>query len=235
MIGPRIKTLIVCLLLVISSTPYVFAVNESDSVSICNQQILEDHELVVQDKCSGHSFFFHVKVRDDGWFVVFYRSANQNKAEDEYLSRVYIDLFNADGEFQKELSFVSYDDVVLDFTDSTIDIYFWDYMLSYELSTDTFRKCSIPDNYAKESGLYSEFIQKTIEADGWKYECGRNVLGYTSIRKTKGNVEKELLSLSGHVPGVSVSFTDIMPYVVVSVLSIAVVITIMFRRIRKRK
>lgn len=198
--------ILVILFLSIFPNTYVFASEDVASAVFADYSIPEDFDFTVQDTCSEHDFFFHVSVRDDGWFAVFYRTAVQTVTENEMLSRVYIDIFNADGEFLQEISFESSDDITLELTADSLDMYFYDYMLSYSLSTREVQGFRIPDNYAVESGLSSEFQRKTFEVDGWKYECGRTLIGYTTIKRTKGNTEELLLSLSGNVPGTDLPF-----------------------------
>lgn len=163
-----------------------------------SRSIFEDFDLHIQRECSGHTSFIHYLVREDGWFAVYYRTAENTNTHERVFSRAYVDVFNADGELLMEISFVSRDDITLNFSSNVIEIYLSECMLSVDLSTLEVAKSRVSRHYAKDNGLHAKFIDKTQTVDGWSYSCDGSSMNYTSLIKEKDNTREIILSSSGN-------------------------------------
>jgi len=183
--------------------------------------IPDDFDLRIQQQCSGHSSFIHYLVREDGWFAVYYRTAENTDTQESVFSRAYVDVFNAHGEFQIEISFISRDDLTLNFSSNVIEIYLSEFMLSVDLSTHEVTKIQISRHYAKENGLHSKFINKTQTADGWSYSCDGSSMNYTSLVREKDNTREVILFLSGSIYGTERISP---PFAIVSAISCAILL-----------
>lgn len=218
MIIKRFFSWILIILLTVALLPAnAAAQTEPSSGNVPTLQILEKMELRFYDSCSGHDYFYHVAVREDGWFAVLYRTAINKVNDDEYLSRIYVDIFNAQGEFQKEISFKSEYNIALELGD-TLRIYDADFVISYDWISGSLEIERTPRDYARSSGIYEDFIQKKFDLGGWSYRCERTLMGYCTIVRTNGEQKETLLSLSGNIPEMNVSLESRVALVGVSVL-----------------
>lgn len=197
-------------------------------------QIPEELDFVFHETCSGHDYFYHVAFREDGWFAVFYRTAINKLHSDEYLSRVYVDIFNDRGEFQKEVSFKTTYDIALKLT-KTLNIYFYDYMIAYDWMSDMLQIDRIPKEFAHTSGIYADFSTKELTLGEWSYTCERTLMGYHVIKRTNGKQEEILLSLSGNIPEMNVSLESKVVSIVVCVLVLGIAGIVIIFIFAKRK
>ena len=72
--------IVLALLLVFSLSVSAFAVTEN------NSDILDEVDVQIYEKCSGHPFFFNYLVREDGWFAVYYRTSDKSNLDDGFLN-----------------------------------------------------------------------------------------------------------------------------------------------------
>lgn len=149
---------------------------------------LKLHVSYVYEERSG---FSQVSAREDGCFLLLSRSTD--RSDPEKMRRVYIDIYNEHGTFQKSLQYISpagSDDAEL--TDTCVNVYFYRTMLSFDLKTDEFTMYVIPDNAIQESGLQEILNRREFDCGGWHYKCGASVTWYTTLTRSNGVVEEVL-------------------------------------------
>ena len=228
---------ILLLMLVCSLIPglHALAANEDQIPIIGEFFVPDDYHIKIQGNCSGHGYFYDVAMRQDGWFAVVYRTSTQKEDNEGYLSRVFIDIFDETGDFQKEISVKTDEDVVVRLTDESLELFFYDHLLCVDLQSEEISGSRIRAGYADSSGLREAFNRKEFVVDGWEYRCVRTFTGYTSLVRTKGDTTEVLLSLSGNIPVMNLPFEIAMlvgicnGFVIVVVLS-GVVVWIMKKR-----
>ena len=158
---------------------------------------LQGFDFQVRDTCSGHPFFMQVSARDDGWFAVYYRYADNPSASAEDPSTAYIDVFNAEGVFQYELSFRTERDLAMELTETGVNLYFYNYVIIYDCATGGIKGYRFPDGYAMENGIYTKLRQSKFKAGEWNYHCVKAMHGYTKLIRENADEKQELLSLPG--------------------------------------
>lgn len=156
-------------------------------------QIPLDAELKAQVsyEYEERSGFFQAAAREDGWFLLLSRSTDHS--DPEKMRRVFIDIYDEHGVFQKSFQFISpagSDDAEL--TDTCVNVYFYRTMLSFDLQTDAFSMYTIPDNAVQDSGLQEILTQREFDCGGWHYECRASVTWYTRLTRSNGIVEEVL-------------------------------------------
>lgn len=199
---------ILLLILVLSLIPglHSFAANEDQVPIIGEFAVPDDYYVKIQETCSGHGYFYDVAMRQDGWFAVVYRTSTQKEDNEGYLSRVFIDIFDETGNFQKEISVKTDENIVVRLTETSLELFFYDHLLSVDLQSEEITGSRIRAGYADNSGLRETFNRKEFVVDGWEYRCVRTFTGYTSLVRTKGDTTEVLLSLSGNIPVMNLPF-----------------------------
>lgn len=152
-----------------------------------------DFQFTSSTVCSEHLYFEQVSARDDGWFAVYYRYS-----EDTGFRTAYIDIFDADGTFVRELSFQTKQDFAMELTDEGLLLYFYSFVISYDWDTEQLSGYTIPESSAIDNGVFSDLKQSKFESGGWTYRCRRKLYGYTQLTRENAAGKQELLSLPGN-------------------------------------
>lgn len=177
-------------------------------------------DLQIHNSCWEHDWFDQYHVRADGWFVVLSRVANLNGADKQGFNRVYVDIYNAEGVFQKEISFNAVEgDIVAVIKETAVEIYMPNRYLSYNLQLGEVTCHYTPDNYLEDSGL-AELVRPSERQVGeWTYKAkGFPNMRHILTREKDGQVETIL-----KFKGSSMSFPNIVPYIVCSGVTILVI------------
>jgi hypothetical protein len=114
-------------------------------------------------------------------------------------------------------------------------MYFYNDMVCCDLRTGAIQGYHIPESYAEKKGSVFEIREITFEMDGWQYKCGRGMMGYTSITRTKGNQTEILLKLSGNVPGTNLPFWALMIRSGAGALAAGFLIWYLWKKLRAKK
>lgn len=174
-------------------------------------------DFETHDTCWGHDWFSQYHARDDGWFVTLHRVANLHGGDEQGFDRVYVDIYNAEGVFQKELSLHNTDaNIVAYITESTVEIYLPNCYLSYNLETEVVTCHYAPANYVQDSELYDLLWQSEQQTGEWTYKSkGSFKMCHTLAREKDGEVQTVL-----KLKGSSLAFPNIIPYIACSLITI---------------
>lgn len=203
------------LLLIFTGIPFDGYAEEMNGIEITGiYEIPDRFKIEEKDSCSGHDFFYQVSAREDGSFAVCCRQANHASADSGTLSTVYIDLYGPNGEFQKELIFYSPDDFAMDLSGMSLDLYYYNHIISYHLGDGELSGYQTADQAAIDSGIDKELRATDFVCGGWRYKCKRAFHGYTELIRENQDEKQILISLPGS--GYSVSNT-VLPAIIIGV------------------
>lgn len=193
----NILLLILALSFIFFSCPHAFAIEVAPITRLEKIDLPIDFNFSVSDKCSSHSYFMQAAADDTGCFAVYSRHVNPNDRSDIDLKKVYIDIYRPDGSFLQELSFTTSLDLAFELEESTINIYFYNFVVIYNRATQELSCYSIPDGAAINNGLYEQLRSKNFTAGNYVYSCRRGLDGYTTLIRTDGDQSKVLLEMVG--------------------------------------
>lgn len=171
----------------------------------------------IHDTCQGHDWFNQYHVREDGWFVTLHRVANLHSGDAQGFDRVYVDIYNAEGVFQKELSLHSIDaNIVACITEETVEIHLPNCYLSYNMETEGVTCHYAPANHVQDSELYDLLWQSELQVGEWVYKSNGPFHMYHILMREKDGEVQTVLKLKGS----SLAFPNIIPYIVCSAITI---------------
>lgn len=158
-------------------------------------EVPEKLNFKVSDTQAKYDYFLQAIAHEDGWFVI---CTNLSNTKDQYIvdyEKKYIDIYDADGVFRQELSFVSSQNFVIELTESTVNIFFYDSVLIYNFEKQDLKYYTIPVGVTKEyekSGIYS-YHEKEFISGEWTYKCYESTatIGYNKLtRQNRDNMQK---------------------------------------------
>lgn len=156
-----------------------------------------DFDFSQQEHCSGHRYFLQAAAQEDGKFIICTHYVNERGVSEETYRRQYIDVYNFDGSFNSELSFFSTQPYVAEIKDDCINIYFYSYMIAFEIETKDMRCFDIPDAYVSENAAYDTLRQTTFTSGHWNYKCtDRMSSGYRCLTRQNGETVQEVIRLT---------------------------------------
>lgn len=213
-------TLVATLLLVLALTmPANAAEYKSlelgDEISLPNNIGYEIH-----DTCCGHDWFEQYHAREDGWFIVLSIVANKNIATEQVFDRVYIDIYDAEGVFQKELSLNNTDaNIAARLTSEAVEIYTTRYYLSYNMVTEELTCHYTPDDYVRTSNLYEQLRQTQQQVGDWQYQSSGFPRMYSTLTRENDGYKQTILKMKGS----NLQFPNVIPYIASSAAAIVIV------------
>ena len=231
----RILVIIVVILITLFHGMNVSAETASSFAVITEYDVAEKYNISIHDACAGHTSFTYVTFNEEGWFAIFCSASEKESAGTDPAASLYIDIYNEEGVFQKEISFEYRSGFACELTGQVLQMYFYNDMICCDLQTGAIQGYHISENYAEQKGSVFEIRKITFEMDGWQYKCGRSLLGYTSIIRTKGNQTETLLKLSGNVPGSNLSFWAFMIRSGVGALAAGFLIKYLWKKLRANR
>lgn len=202
---------------------------------ITEYDIAEKYNISIRDTCAGHTYFTYATFSEEGWFTIFCNTSEKEAEGTDPSAYLYIDIYNEEGVFQKEISFECRNSFACELTGQVLQMYFYNDMIRYDLQTGEIQGYHIPENYAEKKGSVFEIKKIAFEMDGWQYKCSRGLLGYTSIMRTKGNQTETLLKLSANVPGSNLPFWAFMIRSGVGALAAGFLIKYLWKKLRKKR
>ena len=158
--------------------------------------------------------------------------ANLNGGREKGFDRLFVDIFNEKGVFQKELSLNNVDaNIVACITETAVEIYLTNCYLSYDLETEAVSCHYAPGKYAQNAGLTDMLWHSEQQIGEWTYKSkGPLQMRHTLIREKDGQVQT-ILKLKGS----SLSFPNVVPYIVSSAIMILGVCWVMKKKHRTKK
>jgi len=194
------KLLLFVVIFLLISMNYVsaFAFNVDDIQRLSEIDLPEDLNFTVNETCSEHAYFLQATANEGGCFAIYSLHVNPNDARDFDFDKVYIDIYNSDGTFSKELSFFTSQGLTVEVDENTINIYFYTSMLVYDLTTQELSHYDIPDGAAENSGKYKRLRSKEFTVGKWTYSCEKGASdGYTKLIRSNGEQTQLLVEMPG--------------------------------------
>lgn len=178
----------------------------------------ENLNFAVRDTCAKYDHFMQVTAREDGCFAVY---ARQVDTGDRYIvdfEKVYIDIYNEDGYFCQELYFTTPHDLAVELTQTTVNIYFYNSVLVYDLETQELHNYAIPDGSAVNGDLYKNLRKKEFVSGDWKYSCKKTFGEYTKLVRSNENDIQIPVQLDGTdhnfwsaiIPGIGIASVGVL-------------------------
>ena len=157
-------------------------------------------------------------AREDGCFAVYARQVDMDNRYGTDFEKVYIDLYDSDGDFLQEISFTTPFDLAVELTKETVNIYFYKSILVYNLETQELLNYSISDGAAVNGGVYKNLRKKEFVSGEWTYICKKTSGEYTELIRSNDDQLEVLVELSGsgvsfwnvYFPGVAIAVTGIL-------------------------
>lgn len=156
-----------------------------------------DLKFAVNKTCSRHAYFMQAAADENGCFVVYARHVNPDDNSEVDFKKVYIDIYNANGDFLKELSFNTSLDCAVEIDGDAISVYFYSSVLIYSLATEEIHHYEIPDGAAVNGDLYKELRSKEFTEGDWEYHYKRGLNGYVKLLRCDGTQTQVLVEMPG--------------------------------------
>lgn len=156
-----------------------------------------DLEPQVLDVCADHQVFEQVSLREDGWFAVLSKYTNPSGNREDLFVLNYVDLYDEQGVFQKELCFRTAQTVKIELTRETLDVYFYDFVLRYRLDSHEIQADAITPGAIWNEERLRQLPQDEFSIGAWTYRCKKVSQGYTEFYRTNGRERQTLVSYEG--------------------------------------
>ena len=177
--------------------PQVFGIEIAPIKRLEEIDLPMDFNFSVSDTCSGHAYFMQAAADESGGFGVYSRHINPNNRSDIDLKKVYIDIYKSDGTFLQEVSFTTSLDLAFELAESAVNIYFYNFVVIYDRTTQGLLCYAIPDGSAIHNGLYKQLRSKDFTSGNYVYSCKQGLDGYTKLIRTDGNQSEVLVEMVG--------------------------------------
>ena len=160
-------------------------------------QLPDDLNFTTKDICSGHAYFLQAAANENGEFAVYSLHVEQHRIKDTDFSKVYIDLYDSNGNFYRELSFKTSQDKAIGLTSDAVCIYFYDSVLVYEILSQELHCYAMPAGEAVNNGLYTQLRRKKFSCGDWEYSYKKGIGGYTKLIRSNGDHTQILVDMPG--------------------------------------
>ena len=198
-------------------------------IPVENPRVLpKDSFAEVHDSCSGHAKILYANAREDGWFITtsFITSEESDIREGITFG---IDIFDANGDFYKELVFSTSQSILTEITSEGVNVYFYDHVITYDIQSGVFVCNDFPGGFLYESDWVNDLTKRKFSAGEWDYSFSPIVPwgNPTTLIRSNGQERQVLVSFSNPFQDICSVASPIMAVV----LCIAIVA---FRRRKSR-
>lgn len=183
------------------------------------------------DNCSGHVYFEQFSVNRNQWFAVYYRYTEAGKESRSAFGRAYIDIYNAEGVFQKEISFDTTQEIAIEMTDSELLVYFQSHVMAYTWKDNMICGYQIADYESVRADIFDNLRKAELTVGEWTYTSKAALHGYTELTRENGNTMQTLVALSG--TGFTI-WNTMFPGLLIGVATITITIAISFSKFAKQ-
>lgn len=223
----KLSCLFVVSLLIIIFQPMCFALETANNLFLEEIDLPQGLNFTTSESCSGHAYFMQAAANDNGQFVIYSRHVNPNDPSAVDFEKVYIDVYNSDGSFFQEISFMTPLDLAVEYKTHVINIYFYSSALVYELTTQELHHYAIADGEATNGDIYKQLRNKNFSAGSWEYSYKKGFNGYVKLLRSNGEQEHLLVEM----PGTSkYSLKVVVPGIIVGLIGATLVMTRSKRR-----
>ncbi len=201
-------TFLFCIIFTVSVKTYAVNNTKVNGLEVLKElEIPETLNFNINDTCSEHDFFTQATVQEDGTFAVHtFGIVAGDKRRSDFESH-FIDIYDAEGNFLKEIAFQSKNDIAIELVDSILNIYLYSSVVCYDLKTEDVHYYLVGDNAAWESGVVKRIRAEKFKVGNWTYYYKDCFEGYTQLLRTDGAIVQTVLERPGRdksyiVPGV---------------------------------
>lgn len=188
----------IAIYILILSTIINVNANYAEEVAFIEQiAIPDDMNFTVSENCTNHLYFMQATANESGNFAVYSRATDSSKTAKNDFKRVFIDIYNVDGTFFQELSFTTPLDLAIEFTGQTLNIYFYSWVLVYDINIQNLVCYSIEDGVAVNNGKFTVLRQKNFESGEWQYTCVKGLNGYIRLERSNKYQNHILVEMTG--------------------------------------
>lgn len=193
----KILTLFFVGILIASLSTPVWGMGNYQIKELGEVELPEDFNFSIGMCSTEHLFYKQATANDQGCFAVCMPHLDQNNLSEDTFKKQYIDLYHADGSFWKEISFYTQFDYSIELTTDFLNIYFYSYVVKYDLVDDIVACYAIPDGAVMECGLAATLRQDQFAKGKWTYQCQKTALDYTKLVRSDGKREETLINMPG--------------------------------------
>lgn len=197
------RLFVAILLFLLSHNVICFASNPDQIIFDEEIALPENLEFTESNVCSTHSYFEQAAANDSGQFLIYSHHADFENPSNTDWEKVYIDIYNSDGTFLKELSFKTSFDFAVEFKEEFINIYFYNFALVYNLNNSELHNYTIPDGIAIDNGTYKQLRNKNFIAGDWEYNCKKSFAGFVKLTRSNGEQTQILVEIPSTYKSVS--------------------------------
>lgn len=171
-------------------------VSADNSISLIKEiQLPEFINITTNTTCSGHRFFIQASACEDGsYLITTLQIDDENPSSKETFEKVFIDIYDSTGEFIEELSFTTTFDFAVEMTTTTVNIIFYDFVVSYNYAT---KECSCFEISDATNTFHALRKEKFVSGE-WEYRCTKSpFMGYKTLTRNNGKCEQVLIDFPG--------------------------------------
>lgn len=182
--------------------------------------------------CSGHVFFEQFAVNQNQWVAVYYRFSETDDFTGGSFGRAYIDIYDAEGAFFKEISFDTSQEIAIELTENAVRVFFQTHVMEYTWDNNEICGYHIADYDSLRGSIFSSLRKSEVTVGEWTYQAKKALHGYTKLVRKNGSSEQILLDL----PGTKFTVQNtVLPGLVIGAVVIAVSVANARKRARRRK
>lgn len=228
LINKLIVLLLVGLMVISFAGLTVFASGTGPNEGFKEIDLPQGLNFTVNDTCTEHGYFMQAAANEQGAFAVLSLHVNPDDIQDFDFGKAYIDLYNSEGTFYRELSLETPSAFAIELENDQLNMYFEDCLMVYDLETHKLTNYAIPPE-APEHGGMAELRAESITAGEWEYTCRKGVRGYVELVRTDGSQVQVLVQARGSL--------EMIVYVVLplSVILLAVIVVFFYLKGKNRR
>lgn len=209
---------------------WLFALNVNASsppvaaAEMLNEIALPDDFAFSQNEaCTGHKYFLQATAQENGMFLVCSHYIDPMGRSEETYKRQFIDVYDADGKFYKELTFYSQHPYIVEMINNSVYIYFYSYAITFDLYTDELHCFDIPDSYIANNDSYDHLRLNSFTSGQWQYRCVKSAVGYKQLVRQNGDVHEVVVNL----PGMGLNYSlGMICAAVISLVSVVIIVMV---------
>ena len=194
----RLALAVLLVLLLVGNMNFAASALEFGGIAVTGElPIPDDFFFTVNDDCSTHPQFNQAAASANGCFAVHSFHIDTETVTDKTFHKNYIDLYNADGSFCKEISFETQYAFNMELTEKTLCLYFDSCVIVYDLEDEQLYNYSIPEYAAEESGLNQKLRASRFTSGEWEYRCERYFTDYRRLVRSNEEQTQVLVEMPG--------------------------------------
>ena len=168
-----------------------------NSVEILREEELpENFNFIVSDKCTHHNFFEQATAREDGSFATCTNGVVVDGVRSD-TNKEFIDIYDADGKFIEELRFETSSAVAIELTQTTLNIFLYSEVICYDLRSKDVKYYITPEYEAYTSDYVQNLRKDKFTVGEWTYKYKGTIFGHTRLIRSNGTQKQILVEMEG--------------------------------------